>query len=555
MADPIFTLQADGLAVRSDNGTVLSEWWSKSSTPTTGLGSGYQARATITTQRLDGATATGVYGAWASLVVGQAWGLDSDGQEKGGLEFLLEIRRSSDLAIQASATITLGDLVGILDGDFYFPLGEASRDFRFTYSGSITGTLASDISIGIGDTVTFTYQATQPLSSNDNFIESSTGTNFFGSGSVDAEVNMTGYTATINGNAVVNGDPLPTAKQDNYPVGGLRLFHTVVLTATTATNVRFIGAAGMAAPISNVTIVTVGQTYIYPIDSTTVTNEDSNGSGNDLTLSSNSFWIEDPIMYNFGSNLVDIPYIYLDSANYNGLSAATITYNAASLRVDGSGGSIDIGTSSRWMGTSIENPLVPYANGFTIECIARFNANIIRGTGLTCGVISCTDNSAGTDLWVLGFDDYDGTASGSGTVVPNFSMVARNGSYDRSADALTSIVDLRGGTAVTATNIYHLMATIRQSNNSVEFWVNGVSVDTASISQGVMDGWLFGAFAEFGAQDIKNGIYGTRLNIGPRFADGAWRGGQDSHIQDLKIHLLEADQTFATRQAATANIT
>lgn len=134
MADPSFTLQNDGLAIRSDNGAVLSEWWTNLSTGN--VGGAYQARATITNERLDGAIPSGVFGAWVTLGSGQTWLLDSGGAGKGGLEFTLEVRGATTLDLQASANIILGDLVGPVDGDFYWNLSDSSGNPIETISNS-----------------------------------------------------------------------------------------------------------------------------------------------------------------------------------------------------------------------------------------------------------------------------------------------------------------------------------------------------------------------------------------------------------------------------------
>jgi len=441
-------------------------------------------------------------------------------------------------------------------GDFYFKLGEAATSLRNSYSGTAEGQLDSDISIGIGDTITFSYTANNgdPLD-NENFIESADGVNFFGFATVGPSVGFSsfvGYTAILNGVAITSGDLIPYNDPVDYPVGGARDEHEIVLTATVATDVRFIGTANIGQPIYNVTIATSGQTWIYPIDSTSVTNADSNGSGNNLVISNNTFIIDYPVMRNTGADIGNLaPYFNPEATDFNQASN-NFNYNAASMRTDNTGGALDTNGSTHWFGSIVEDIPIAYQNGFTIEVIARFVGSV-NSNGRACGIISATSNVFTASLWVMGFDDYDGSAGGSGTITPNFSLLQRNNNYQTSASQVNNVVDLRGS-AIVVNNIYHLLATIRPSDFSVEFWVNGSSVGSTTLSEAAFNAWAIPNGAG-GSQDVLDGTFPTRFDIGARITNGAWRSGQDSHIQDLKVHLLEADDTFAQTQAANANFT
>lgn len=552
MATVSYTLSPDGQASSNTGGNINAEWWS--ATPETTIGNRYQVMATVSDDEIpvDG-TLNGIFGQWISLSQAATWSLDSV-SELGGVAIFVQIRDLSSGVIQDSATIILGFIDFSATGNLYFQLNEPAAPFTFSYSSTTIGTLSSDISLSIGDTVTFSYTANNvnPLD-DENFIESADGVNFFGwQQPSQGDCSFVGYTATLNGSAINSGDQIPYAVVSNYPVGGNRLSHTVVLTATTATDVRFIGTSGNNMPIFDVTIVTSGQTWIFPIDTRTVTNPDSNGSGTNLVLSANNFWLDQPVMFNSGTTTTAIsPYFNLESKEFNEASNNLI-YAVASMRVDGLGAALDTAGSSHWMGSSIEDVPLAYGSGFTVETIVRYNGTA-NSSGRACGVISATSNSFDKSLWVLGFDDYDGSAGGSGTVTPTFSLLQRNTIYDRSANASNNVADLRGVLAVSG-NIYHLLATIRPSNNSIEFYVNGVSVGSATLSQSAFDAWAIpnGAGED---EDVLLGNFPTRFDIGARYTNGAWRVGQDSHIQDLKVHLLEADDAFALQQASVANFT
>jgi len=558
MADPIYTLQTNGLAVRNDTGTISTEWWSLSPNETATIGDFYQVRATKIREEITiPVTVSGIFGEWVSLSSNQSWSINSATTNFGGVSFLIEIRDIFTNTIQASATIQLGFFDDSITGEFYYPLGDAATPLRFTYFSTAFATLDTDIPIAIGDTITFTYNANNanPFFNDVNFIESSDGVNFFGYDGATDVAQFVGYTAVQDGVTLNNGDVMPLNTSLFYPVGGARLNHTVVLTATTATDVRFIGAARIDQPIYDVTIATTAQTWIYPIDSGVTINADSNGSGNNLNVSSGLFWNDAPIMLNQGTDTTNTaPYFTINTPQFNH-TADNFNYGAPTLRKDGSGNSLDTDGNTHTFGASVGGGLfLTYANGFTVEAIVKFNGVASTANGDMCGVVRSNSNSSTTALWLLGFDDFDGSAAGSGTVVPTFSVLGRNVIYDRSANQSNNVADIRGAAAVIG-NTYHLLGTIRPSNNSFEFWINGVSQGSVTVSQVVMDAWFFGSGVEFGSQDIKNGVFRTIIEIGAGFLTGAFRSGQDSNLQDFKISLLEADDTFAANQAATANFT
>lgn len=107
MSDPFYTLQSNGLAVRSDTGTISTEWWTQSPTEVESIGVFFQVMATVT--RAVDAEATGVFGEWLSLSENQTWGIDTNGDEAGGASVFLQIRSITDTdTILATATIDLG---------------------------------------------------------------------------------------------------------------------------------------------------------------------------------------------------------------------------------------------------------------------------------------------------------------------------------------------------------------------------------------------------------------------------------------------------------------
>lgn len=106
MADPFYTLQSNGLAVRSDTGTILTEWWTQSPTATESIGVFFQVLATVT--RTEDATPTGVFDQWLSLSENQTWGINTNGDEAGGASILLQIRGTDSDEILGTATIQLG---------------------------------------------------------------------------------------------------------------------------------------------------------------------------------------------------------------------------------------------------------------------------------------------------------------------------------------------------------------------------------------------------------------------------------------------------------------
>lgn len=100
-----FGLRDSGEAYRRINAASAidypGEWFAVA--PVTGIGSDFEARATLTSGTLDG----GPTGAWGSLSAGAEWYVSRNISGTKACTFTLEIRRAGSTHVLASAPITV----------------------------------------------------------------------------------------------------------------------------------------------------------------------------------------------------------------------------------------------------------------------------------------------------------------------------------------------------------------------------------------------------------------------------------------------------------------
>ena len=353
---------------------------------------------------------------------------------------------------------------------------------------------------------------------------------------------FSGFTLTVNGSPVSIGGELPNGNSF-YSFNGRYEFHEVVLTATSNTDVYYVSgdSTANASPqmfIQNLEIVTQSRTYFYAMDSDGNTIQtDSNGSGNDLNLSSSIFWNEQNVMRNTGENELDVV-LATDSFN----SATQPLFGQSSLRSDNTGNSVTF-NSTRYLRDSTDTIPIRYDSGFTGEMLFRLDSFSSRGSinGNACGALSSFRNVSVSTLWTMRCDNWNDPSETS-NVYPCFSLLQRNSLYSTALNFSNNEADVRSSVPAVSGRVYHFIFTIRPSNNTIELWVDGVSVG----SQNFDSNWFIGNGTA--PQNLLDASQETFLNIGPCYVDGAWRGNQGSGVQDLRIHLLEADQSFATQQ-------
>jgi len=218
------------------------------------------------------------------------------------------------------------------------------------------------------------------------------------------------------------------------------------------------------------------------------------------------------------------------------------TYSQTSLRKDLTGTSVDFDNAN---GVTIGSVSIPYSSGFTIEIMVT-PETLSSSNGSLSGGVESNTNSAVNSVFVMRFDNFDG-----GSVVPTFSLLKRNSLYSNTTSHVNNVAEVRSTTAVILGNTYHLLATIRPSNGTIEFWVNGISIGTDNITSAST--W-FSPNGQGNSGDLLDGILATRFSLGNCYLNGAFRS-TESTKDDLRVHLLEADDQFAYDQASFANYT
>lgn len=539
-----YTLQSNGLAVRSDTGTITQEWWTASPTETDNIGNFFQARALITESQTT--KISGTIGEWISLNNNQSWSVDS-----GGIILTIQIRRTFTDTILDSATIQLGLIDNAVDGTYFWILNEPEF-FRYGFNAAGFGLITTPISLAIGDTVTFEAEWVNNQGADDVIISSSSGAAniaTFGLGTPSTIFKLVGYTATINGDTLNDGDSRPVIDSNEAAV-----IYTFVLTATVATDIEIItadssGSNGSTNAIFNLTVNSGGTEFNWPMDEfETDTLAEVNFGSNDMVIQSfaASLWRNAPYVLSSG-DITDHastlqPYIAVNES---------ATYLQPSLRIDDEDFSIRYGNGSSTEGRNNATLFIPYASGFTVETIVEVNAIANGGSSNPFFGFAgyCIDAGTAFSLWVMRFDNFGNALSA--TTFPVFTLIGRDENYIRPGDNPGKIEnEIRSDIETVLGNTYHFLATIRPSNNTIEFWINGASVGSASIPSG--DSWFNPGPA---LDNLLDGSKGTFINLGASFISGASRVGGDSVIDNTKIHLLEADDAFAAQQAVQANFT
>lgn len=450
---------------------------------------------------------------------------------------------------QRAETVAVG---GGAEGNFYWPLSEAA-DFYYLFAFGDYGTVTTPISLAIGDTIEFEYlPVANSGSGNLIMVTSDDGLATFGYGADPTQqipvVGLVGFTATLNGNSVVNGDHLPNNRNNDLNQVGRWRWQRVVLTATAATNFhRFCadtaGANPAEAGFRDLTVTTVGQTYKWSL-----INEAFGGSqpedladANDIVITSfsTSGWYEAALHDNAAnpdSTEVFVPFTH-------SFDEEAIFYQRPSLRTDGQGFSKDVtNITERFIGDFNSGLRIPYEDGFTYETLIKYQTLITphstRGAGF--------DLTRCFGLWAFQFDNWDSGSLLTDPITPHLVLIKRGGFvYNDARDPTHVEVDIRGSVIPSLSDIIHVMFTLRTSDNTAEMWIDGVSQGTVSIP---VNWWDNGAPG--GVEDIKTPT-ATQGDSVLRFAYTGGAGlDRVTDMQDIRIHLLEADQAFADQQFA-----
>lgn len=428
----------------------------------------------------------------------------------------------------------------VVNPDFHYPLGGDALN-RYKSAGSTRyATLSTPITLAIGDSVEFTYDATGPMTASRFFIYSSSGASnvgYFGAGSgAHGNAQLSSFTCTMNGVAVTAGDDLIDNNPTQFPVKGY-LPVRIVLTATAETDIEYIlannsGASIQAMNFYNLKVVTVAQTYNWPmatIGSATQAEADADPINVVFTANDPAYWSTWPFVDNSGTSSI------VQHLTSNDVAGGDKLTQEDSLRADSTGNSTGF-TSAEYYITRGDQG-IPYASGFVIDCLVKYNGHYNGGTthGRGCGVVQALSTTSINSLWAMRFDNFDDPTDSD--VYPTFTIVARDALYHQATAHYSTIVaEIRSSTAAVIGTTYRLTGFI--GDEISQFWINGVSVGTAAIASTWYDA------GGDPAKDVLDGSQDTVLNIGPCVLNGSWRTGQDTEIQDVKIYLLEATQSF-----------
>lgn len=232
-------------------------------------------------------------------------------------------------------------------------------------------------------------------------------------------------------------------------------------------------------------------------------------------------------------------------------------YQMPSLRADGGGSALQLTSDVAGNNAAVaENYIqvvadapssdfnIAWSNGFTIEFINkvdRIDVDIINsrgkvGAGIFCNVLS----GAEAKIFNLQYDNYNGVFSDP--LNPTLTL------HDRAGSPITTYAtygtqledEIRSSDTLTLGEIRHFLATFRPSNDTVEFFLDGVSQGEITVPT---------SWWTAGGDDLLTGASATQMRIGSAQLQGT---GSNMTMQDLRIHLLEADQAFATQQFEAA---
>ena len=428
-------------------------------------------------------------------------------------------------------------------GDYYWPLGEGPLH-RY-YVSNQPKVFATELAVVAGSTLSFSFGFLTSLTANKVLLHSAAGeVNEVKVEMSSSVIVFTGCTVVLDGVSLTSGVDFITSANDAGEDGYRGPNGFIVITSTVTSNIEFIGGdnARVVAnlwlePFWNVTYSGPDGEYHWDVNTDQTALQPEDGSGPDIEF-------EGANQVNSWSDMVMAePHEEAIQKRLVFTTLGDVAGQAASLRSDGAGNSMQYDSTVYHHNSSGYN--IRYDSGFTVECIAKIDSTVDQGAvdGAIAPVIASLSNTTVTSLWTLEFNDWDDPATG--LLTPVFALIDRNQLYSTAgADYADTQAESRGATTLVTGTTYHLLGTIRYSDNTMELWVNGVSQGSVAIPDGVL--WFTPGPV---GDDIANGTRSTLIHVGARFFDGAWRGG-DSTIQDVKVHLLEADDAFAVRQAS-----
>jgi hypothetical protein len=541
MAIAFYTLQSDGQATKSVSGNISSEWWT--SAPQTNIGSFYQVRATITDNRVTTGTINGIFDTWVTISQNLTWSVDSVTTFEG-IVVTFQLRKLLETAILDTATITIGRLLIPVQQQFVWLMGEGDLN-RYRYFSASRAVLSSAISLMPGDTISFTWISSANTGNGDYILSSSlaapnqsfirsNGTSIF---------EIQGFTVTVDGVPKINGEAIPSSTVS------IERF-AFVCTATVATDIQFFNSDNVVTPnsrgqnpIYNL-VINNGTVFSFPMQTFGATfDADTGGSGITIQFTDtfNSIrWRNQPFLDSTGISNISL------APSDTFVGPTKINTQQPSFLVDASGFSLNYGTDSEQFNQRFIS--IAYQNGFTIEGAVKIDVISSGGGASTNGRGgSFIEALSGTErLWTLRFDNYANSAVED--VVPCFTLLNSNEAYRNPSDynAGNYTLDLRGATPLVLGNIYHIMATIRPSNNTAEIWINGTSVAAGNIPPS----W----YGTLGVDSVLDGSRDTLVNVGAAYINLARRRCSTT-IQNVQIHLQEADDALAAQQASLVNFT
>lgn len=517
-----YTLSKNGQAIKSDTGSISGEWWLPGAV--SGLGVSYETMATVLSE--DQAEAQGVFDTWLPLESDVSWTAIADG-EQGNAVIQVTIRESISRIELGTAEIQLGNSTALI-GDFYWSMDIPQSYFYKMAPTNSYHQLQSALSLPVGSTVEFdTFPQTSFLSGKPLVYSSVSAPNSFylRAGTETNNLQFLNCTVEVDGESVTDNE--------NVLIGGAK--QHIKATITAATDLQWLGwngstGMGINIGVGNLVVNDTVDTYSWPLNNrvSSTQPEENFGTNPSIIQNYNALWWNDTAFErNKGAGGI------MPLSVSQAFTGNTVLAQQTSLRDDGAGTCILYNGGDY----QIAEKNIPMASGFTLEGLVRINSFQSSGGSTAGNFLQQNWNNAFENLWVLRFDNFDG----SGLVRPCFSLINRNTSYSTLSNYGNVAAEVRGTESVVIGQVYHMLATIRPSDDTIEFWLNGVSLGTDTIPVGWYD------IGGDPGQDVLTGARSTRINFGPGFLSGAWRGSS-CLIQDVRIHLLEADQAFASAQ-------
>jgi len=419
-------------------------------------------------------------------------------------------------------------------GDYHWPLSDLPNKTYFEPGSQYYRTLQTPVALPVGSTIQITYR-TNGTAFNDTFFSSSLGaTNQF-----YVKTNPQGNELIFSGCTVeINGAPVGQLANTFYSG-----FVTLIATITAPTDIEFISWDGTGTNEANthfylfdLIVNDTADTYQWELVGNNQTDPELNFGTNSNTLSLYTVALARDYGWAKSSGVLSVedgePILNPSNNSLNDLDV-----RGPSLRDDGAGYSVNFLNTANMR----RDMNIAYNQGFTIECINRIGSFQNSGSWDVGNVINAAHNLFSDNLWVMRWDDFD-----NGTNLRAvFTLVKRNTLYSSGNDHPANVEAEVRSTNIfpTGTNAYHFLATIRPSNNTIELWIDGVSQGIASFT----NEWLWGEGGQGGVSDLLTGNKATAFSPGAGYLDGAWRAG-NTYLQDIRIHLLEADENFAQKQ-------